>query len=59
MNFLKDISKWVQFCTVAAVQPRYLLKKKTPLEENFNNYAKVPITPRKTKALPKRNGSHY
>ena len=33
-------------------------KKRTPSEENFNNYAKLPVTPKKTKALPKRNDSY-
>ena len=45
MNFLKDISKRVQFYKAAAVQPTYLPKKRTTSEKNFNNYAKILITP--------------
>ena len=53
MNFLKDISKRVQFYKAAAVQPTYLPKKRTTSEKNFNNYAKILITP----ILYKRNNS--
>ena len=45
MDSLKDISKWVQFYKAAAVQANIFAKKRTPSEENFNNYAKILITP--------------
>ena len=41
MNSLKDISKWVQFYKAAAVQAYIFAKKRTPLEKNFNIYAKI------------------
>ena len=43
-NFLKDIGKLVQFYKAAAVQSTYLLKRGLS-EENFNNYARILITP--------------
>ena len=45
MNFLEGIGEWVQFYTVAAVQPTYLLNERTPSEKNVNNYAKILLTP--------------
>ena len=45
MDSLKDISKWVQFYKAAAVQAYIFAKKRAPSEENFNNYAKILITP--------------
>ena len=45
VNSLKDIGKWAQFYKAAAAQPTYLLKKRTPSEGKFNNYAKILITP--------------
>ena len=45
INSLKDIGKWAQFYKAAVAQPTYLLKKRTPSEGKFNNYAKILITP--------------
>ena len=45
INSLKGIGKGAQFYKAAAAQPAYLLKKRTPSAEKFNNYAKIIITP--------------
>ena len=45
INSLKGIGKWAQFYKAAVAQPAYLLKKRTPSAEKFNNYAKIIITP--------------
>ena len=45
MNSLKDISKWIQFYEASAVQPTYLLKRELLQRKNFNNYAKILVTP--------------
>ena len=44
INSLKGIGKGAQFYKAAAAQPAYLLKKRTPSAEKFNNYAKIIIT---------------
>ena len=44
INSWKGIGKWAQFCKAAVAQPAYLLKKRTPSAEKFNNYAKIIIT---------------
>ena len=45
INSLKGIGKWAQFYKAAVAQPAYLLKKRTPSAEKFNNYAKILIAP--------------
>ena len=45
ISIIKNMSKWVQFCKSAAVQPTYLLKRGILQRKNVNNYAKVLITP--------------